>query len=54
MERRAASQIFWKQWIHECQPLLTIRRKRNNQIRNIKIGDLALSKSDNVPKSHWL
>ena len=50
---QAASQIFWKRWIHEYLPLLTIRRKWNNQIRNIKIGDLVLLKSDNVPRSHW-
>ena len=49
---QAASQIFWKRWIHEYLPLLTIRRKWNNQIRNIKIGDLVLLKSDNVPRSH--
>ena len=48
-----ASQIFWKRWIHEYLPLLTIRRKWNNQIRNIKIGDLALLKSDNVRRTHW-
>ena len=33
---QAASQIFWKRWIHEYLPLLTIRRKWNNQIRYIK------------------
>ena len=48
----AALQIFWKRWIHEYLPPLTIRRKWNNQIRNIKIGDLVLLKSDNVPRSH--
>ena len=48
-----ASQIFWKGWIHEYLPLLTIRRKWNNQIRNIKIGDFVLLKSDNVPGRHW-
>ena len=50
---QAASQIFWKRWIHEYLPLLTIRRKWNNQIRNINIGDLVLLKSDNVPRPHW-
>ena len=45
-----ASQIFWKRWI---LPLLIIRRKWNNQIRNIKIGDLVLLKSDHVPRTHW-
>ena len=49
---QAASKIFWKQWIHEYLPLLTIRCKWNNQIRNIKI-DFVLFKSDSVPRSHW-
>ena len=51
---QAASQIFWKWWIHEYLPLLTIRHKWNNQIRSIKIGDLGFLKSGNLPKSHWL
>ena len=50
---QAVSQVFWKRWIHEYLLLLTIRRKWNEQIRNIKIGDLVLLKPDSVPRSHW-
>ena len=50
---QAATQTFWKRWLNEYLPSLTVRKKWNYHYRNIETNDLVLLKEDNVPRSHY-
>ena len=50
---QAAGNMFWRRWMKEYLPSLTIRRKWVNKTRNISKGDLVLVVADNIPRSHW-
>ena len=50
---QAAAEMFWQRWIREYAPSLSIRKKWRRDIRNLKVDDLVLLQSENIPRSHW-
>ena len=47
------SDHFWKRWLHEYLPSLTLPSKWTVQKEQININDLVLIKEDNVKHSQW-
>ena len=45
--------MFWRRWVREYLPILTIRRKWNSKSRNFKVGDLVIVMMKDMPLSHW-
>ena len=50
---QAISNMFWKRWIGEYLPQLTVRKKWSLKDRNLKKGDLVIVRSSNLPRHHW-
>ena len=50
---QVASDMFWKRWVREYLPLLSICQKWSPKLRNFKVGDLILIASDDAPRSSW-
>ena len=44
---------FWKRWVREYLPTLTIRNKWTRERRSMRAGDLVLLKVDSVKRSQW-
>ena len=44
---------FWKRWVREYLPTLTIRNKWTRERRSMRAGDLLLLKVDSVKRSQW-
>jgi hypothetical protein len=44
---------FWKRWIREYLPGLQMRQKWNDQVPNIKNGDLVLMLDESSPRGSW-
>ena len=51
---QAATEMFWRRWVREYLPILTIRRKWNSKPRNFKVGYLVIVMMKDMPQSHWL
>ncbi|CAK1584058.1 unnamed protein product [Parnassius mnemosyne] len=47
------SQMFWRRWSHEYLNTLQQKAKWHSDRSNIKIGDLVIIKTDNVPPCDW-
>ena len=47
------SDHFWKRWLHEYLPSLTLRSKWRAQKERININDLVLIKEDNIKRGQW-
>ena len=47
------SDHFWKRWLHEYLPSLTLRSKWRAQKEQIIINDLILIKEDNIKRGQW-
>ncbi|CAK1598326.1 unnamed protein product [Parnassius mnemosyne] len=47
------SQMFWRRWSHEYLNTLQQKAKWHSDRSNIKIGDLVIIKTDNVPPCNW-
>ena len=45
--------MFWRRWVREYLPILTIRRKWNSKSCNFKVGDLLIVMMKDMPRSHW-
>ena len=45
--------MFWKQWVQEYLPLITLQQKSRTQIRNFEQEDLILISSEDIPSSNW-
>ena len=50
---QAATEMFCRRWVREYLPILTIRQKWNSKSRNFKVGDLAIVRMKDMPRSHW-
>ena len=50
---QAVTEMFWRRWVREYLPILTIRRKWNSKSRNFKVGNLVIVIMKNMPRSHW-
>ena len=50
---QAATKMFWRRWVREYLPILTIRRKWNSKSRNFKVGDLVKVMMKDMPRSYW-
>ena len=50
---QAATEMFWRRWLREYLPILTIRRKWNSESRNFKVGDLVIVIMKDMPRSYW-
>ena len=50
---QAATEMFWRRWVHEYLPILTIRQKWNSKSRNFKVGDLVIVIMKDMLRSHW-
>ena len=44
---------FWKRWLKEYLPSLTIRSKWTTESRNLKVDDLVIVEDKNVPRGRW-
>ena len=44
---------FWRRWLKEYLPTLTIRSKWRDHVRNIKLGDLVLIEDNSVQRGKW-
>ena len=45
--------MFWRRWVREYLPILTIQRKWNLKSRNFKVGDLVITMMKDKTRSHW-
>ena len=50
---QAATEMFWRRWVREYLPILTIRWKWNSKSHNFKVGDLVIAMMKDMPQSHW-
>ena len=50
---QAVTNMYWKRWIKEYLPLLTLRNKWTKHRKNMKIGDIVLIEEDNIKRSKW-
>ena len=50
---QALLEIFWKRFLKECVPSLTVRTKWNKLHRNFKANDLVLIQTENTPRAFW-
>ena len=48
---QATTEIFWRRWVREYLPMLTVRRKSKS--RNFKVGHFVIVMVKGVPQSHW-
>ena len=44
---------FWNRWIKEYLPELQRRQKWNDDVRDVKVGDLVLIMNENSPRGSW-
>ena len=45
--------MYWKRWIKEYLPLLTLRNKWAKHRENMKIRDIVIIEEDNIEQSKW-
>ena len=45
---------FWSRWRKEYLQGLQVRPKWNNEMVNIKEGDIVIIRDDNLPRNQWL
>ena len=50
---QALLEIFWKRFLKEYVPSLTVRTKWNKLHRNFKANDLVLIQTENTPRAFW-
>ena len=50
---QALLEIFWKCFLKEYVPSLTVRMKWNKLHRNFKANDLVLTQTENAPRAFW-
>ena len=50
---QALLEIFWKHFLKEYVPSLTVRTKLNKLHRNFKANDLVLIQIENTPRAFW-
>ena len=48
---QAVTNMYWKRWIKEYLPLLTLRNKWTKHRKNMKIGDIVIIEEDNIERS---
>lgn len=53
MQLQFQIQAFWKQWSRDYLQSLTQLPKWREEHENVKIGQLVLIKSDNIPPTYW-
>ena len=44
---------FWNRWIREYLPMLQERKKWNEEVRNVKNGDIVLLVDKDLPRGRW-
>jgi len=45
--------VFWRRWTREYLPTLQLRRKWNEPVRNVEVGDVVILMEDNAPRNSW-
>ena len=50
---QAVTNMYWKRWLKEYLPLLTVRKKWTNHYENIRVGDIVLIQEENTERSKW-
>ena len=50
---QALLEIFWRCFLKEYVPSLTVRTKWNKLHRNFKANDLVLIQTENTPRAFW-
>ena len=45
--------MFWRRWVREYLPILTIQRQWNLKSRNFKVGDLVITMMKDKTRSQW-
>ena len=50
---QALANQFWKRWLTEYLPTLTIRSKWTSKTANVNVGDLVLMNETNTPRGKW-
>ena len=50
---QAAANMFWRRWVREYLPTLSIRKKWTTKPRNFEVGDLVIIQQKDVPRSYW-
>ena len=50
---QALLEIFWKHFLKEYVPSLTVRMKWNKLCRNFKANELVLIQTENTPRAFW-
>lgn len=53
MQLQFQIQAFWKKWSNDYLHSLTQMPKWRHEIENLKVGQLVLIKSDNIPPTYW-
>jgi len=44
---------FWRRWLKEWLPSQNVRSRRNKEKRDLKVGDVVLAISNDLPRAHW-
>ena len=47
------SQEFWRRWISEYLPTITLRQKELNKQREVKVGDMVLVLGGSLLRNRW-
>ena len=50
---QAAVNVFWNRWKKEYLPFLNLGKRWTQKNRNLRVGDLLIISSHDVPRSHW-
>ena len=50
---QAAGNVFWNRWKKEYLPFLNLGKRWTQKNRNLRVGDLLIISSHDVPRSHW-
>ena len=44
---------FWRRWLKEWLPSQNVRSRWHEEKRNLKVGDVVLAISSDLPRAHW-
>jgi len=44
---------FWRRWLKEWLPCQNVRSRWNEEKRDLKVGDVVLAISSDLPRAHW-
>ena len=44
---------FWRRWLKEWLPSQNVRSRWNEEKRDLKVGDVVLAISSDLPRAHW-